>query len=337
MPICGQEKKMNSANLYDVWENITKKAMNECESDLQNIYVPYGSCKFGMTFISTNRLKSKALYIEVEDYVVDKIKLPQIKGLSFEFISVPAIDSSKIYLKISLVNTNVMEEAFEAFTVSVFNNIQDISNSLEAVDIICQLVYDYEEFFGLEKEKRLTKQEEQGLFGELLFLESVLDKKGEDYLSIWTGPQKNKHDFITPRNIGVEIKTTGSQAQKNIFISNENQLKFEDREKLFLVLYVLEVNPNGENIIDVYKRIFNKLQTNKAKRLLNEKLLEFGLDTSSYSARYSFVVISKTCYQVNRSFPRISKDQIDQSIFDVKYRVNVDHISIFNGDVYEEL
>lgn len=337
MPICGQEKKMNSANLYDVWENIVKKAMNECESDSQNIYVPYGSCEFGMTFISTNRLKNKALYIEVESYVVDKIKLPQIKGLSFEFISVPAIDSSKIYLKVSLTNTNVMEEAFEAFTVSVFNSIQDITNSFEAVDVICQLVYDYEEFFGSEKEKRLTKQEEQGLFGELLFLESVLDKKGEDYLSIWTGPQKNKHDFISPNNIGVEVKTTGSQSQKNILISNENQLKFEDRAKLFLVLYVLEINPNGENIIDLYKRILDKLATNKAKRLFNEKLLEFGIDPNSYFARYSFIMVSKSCYQINASFPRISKEQIDPSIFDVKYRVNVDHIPVFNGDVYEEL
>lgn len=337
MPICGQEKKMNSANLYDVWENIVKKAMNECESDSQNIYVPYGTCKFGMTFVSTNRINNKALYIEVENYVVDKVRLPQIKGLSFEFISVPAIDSSKMYLKIALVNTNVMEEAFEAFTVSVFNNIQELSSSFEAVDVICQLVYDYEQFFGSEKEKKLSKQEEQGLFGELLFLETVLEKKGEDYLSIWTGPQKNKHDFISTNNVGVEIKTTGSQTQRNVLISNENQLKFEDRQKLFLMLFILEINPNGENIVDVYRRIFNKLTTNKAKRLFNEKLLEFGIDPNSYIARYSFIEISNTCYEVNKAFPRISKDQIDPSIFDVKYRVNVDHVPAYKGDVYEEL
>lgn len=328
---------MNSASLYDVWESVVKRAINECDSDSQNIYVPYGTCKFGMTFISTNRANNKALYIEVDNYVVDKIKPPQIKGLSFEFVFVPAIDSSKTYLKIALVNTNVMEEAFEAFTVSVFNNIQETTNSLDAVDVIFQLVYDYEQFFGSKKEKKLSKQEEQGLYGELLFLESVLIKKGETYLHIWTGPQKNKHDFISVNNVGVEIKTTSSQTQKNILVSNENQLKYEDRKKLFLQLYILEVNPNGENITDIYHRVSNMFSTNKLKRLFTEKLLEFGIDPNVYMARYTFLEISNVCYEVNSSFPRISKNQIDPSIFDVKYRVNVDHIPVYDGDIYEEL
>lgn len=327
---------MTNASLYDVWENIVKKALNECESDFQTLYVPYGSCKFGMTFISTNRLKEKALYIEADSYVASK-KLPQIKGLSFEFVSAPRIDSSKTYLRIRLTNKDVMEEAFEAFTVSVFNNIQDLTTSCEAIDMVCELVYDYVDFFGFEKDKRLSKQEEQGLFGELTFLEKVMDKKSYEYINYWTGPQKNKHDFINCNNVGVEIKTTTAQSQKNILISNENQLKYEERSKLFLVLYTVDINPNGESLIDVYNRILDKLPNNKAKRLLTGKLLEFGIDPTSYDARYHFVVIMENNYQINESFPRILKTQIDPSIFDVKYRVNVDHVPTFNGDIYEEL
>lgn len=328
---------MNNSNLYDVWENIVKKAVNECDSDNQNIYVPYGSCKFGMTFISTNRLKNKSLYIEIDPAYAKSYKLPQIQGLNFEFISVPAIDNSKLYLKIYLVNTNVMDEAFEAFTVSVLNQIQDLITTSDVLDTISQVVYDYEQFFGSEKEKRLTKQEEQGLFGELTFLKSLIQKKGEDFVTTWTGPQKNKHDFISPTNVGVEIKTISSQTQKNISISNENQLKYEDRKELFLKLYVLEANPNGRTICDLIDDIKSLIVSSKNNKVFKEKILEFGIIPEAYRARYSFVEVTNFVYKIDSTFPRIRKEDISNCIFEVKYKVNVDQINVYGGDVYEKL
>lgn len=335
--MAGKEKKMTNSNLYDAWETIVLKAKNECNSNNQNIYVPYGSCQFGMTYISTNRIKNKSLYIEVLPEAADKIQMPKIQGLSFEYLSVPAIDISKMYLRISLVNTDALEEAFEAFTVSVINSIQSLTSSVDVLVTISQLVFDYESFFGSEKTKHLSKQEEQGLFGELHFLSKLIEEKSEDSVQWWMGPSKNKHDFIFESNVGVEIKTTSSQLQKNISISNENQLRFEDRKKLFLILYVLEVNPTGRTVSNLIKEVEEKIERPANRKEFKERLLEFGILPSNFIGRYSFVNVGSYIFEINSLFPRISKQMVDSRIFDVKYKINVDQMPQYNGNMYEEL
>ena len=53
-------------------------------------------------------------------------------------------------------------------------------------------------------------------------LKNNIVKYGEKTLLNWQGPNKNKRDFVFDKT-AVEIKSTGSQIDPNILISNENR------------------------------------------------------------------------------------------------------------------
>lgn len=328
---------MNSATLYEMWESLRVKAINECSNETQNIYARYAKCSFGNAYISTNQLKDKAIIIHLP-YYPENISFPNVKGLTFELTNIPAICEGKTFLKFSAKNQDCLEEAFEAFSVTLIETIKDLLNPEDVIEAIFDVIDRYLQFFSDDKSLKLSKKEEQGLFGELLFIKNYLYETGDEtIISSWTGPAKNKHDFIFPNNVGVEVKTISSQTQKTILISNENQLNDKERKVLFLNLYVLEINPTGMRIDELIEMIGNKINSFGVKKHFNQKLLEYGLILNFYRGQYAFSKINQYVYKVDENFPRIIKEQLNENIFEVKYRVNLDNQNVFNGDYYEEL
>ena len=328
---------MNNSTLYDMWENLNSRVNNECTSDTQNMYARFANCAFGSAYIAINKNKDKSIFIDLPFYP-DNISFPNIKGLSFKLIDVPQIKENTIFLRLCSKSQNCLDEAFEAFSVTLIEAIKELKDPVEVIDAIFDVTERYLQFFSPEKTTRLTKTQEQGLFGELLFINKYLDDIGNDkVVEAWTGPSKNKHDFIFPNNVGVEIKTISSQLQKNISISNENQLDFQDRKLLFLKLYILEVNPNGTTIDELISSIERKITSFNAKKNFMYKLLEYGIVLNMFNGQYRFVDVNDFVYLIDESFPKLIKSSLNSLIFDVKYKVNIDSQPTFSGNLYEQL
>ena len=328
---------MNNATLYQMWESLNEKAFNECANDTQNIYALFSTCDFGAAYISTNKLRDKSIIFYIDEYPAD-VLFPNIKGLTFEFTNIPAISENKVLLKISAKNQDCLEEAFEAFTVTLIDSVKNLSNSYEVIDAIFEVVDKYVQFFSNDKIFKLSKIEEQGLFGELLFIKRYLDDTGdESIIQSWTGPSKNKHDFIFPNNVGVEIKTISSQIRKDVSISNENQLDSKERSRLYLKLYILETNPIGSRIDQLIEYINDKITSFEIKKHFNQKLLENGVVLNCYRGQYDFFDVNEYTYLVDDSFPKISKHELNNDVFEVKYKINIDNQKPLEGNLYEKL
>ena len=56
-----------------------------------------------------------------------------------------------------------------------------------------------------------------------------------------------------------------------------------------------------------------------------------------YKGHYRFIDISEHTYLVDDSFPKISKHALNNSVFNVKYKVNVDGQKTLEDDLYEKL
>ena len=320
-----------------MWESLNEKAFNECVNDTQNIYALFSNCSFGPTYISTNKLRDKSIIFFLDDYPKD-VSFPNIKGINFEITGIPAISDNKAFLRISVKSQDCLEEAFEAFTVTLIDSVKNLKYSSDVIDAIFEVVDKYIQFFSHDKDFKLSKNEEQGLYGELLFIKRYLEETNDESVVLsWTGPSKNKHDFIFPNNVGVEIKTISSQTRKNVSISNENQLDSHERKELYLKLFIVETNPLGIKIEQLIETIYSKITTFSTKKHFEQKLLENGIVLNYYKGQYTFVDIAEYIYLVNDKFPKISKCDIGNNVFEVKYKINIDEQMPFEGNFYEKL
>jgi predicted AAA+ superfamily ATPase len=85
----------------------------------------------------------------------------------------------------------------------------------------------WKKFFALNTEIIMSEQMQEGLYGELLVLQKLIYKFGEEAVSYWSGADKETHDFYI-NGSAVEVKTTASKSTEKIRISSEHQLNPSD-------------------------------------------------------------------------------------------------------------
>ena len=117
---------------------------------------------------------------------------------------------------------------------------KDLSNPLEALN---ETLKEWREFWT-GKRARLSKQEQVGLFGELLTLSKLVENAGSKTVNNWGGPMDWLHDFESEK-IDLEIKTTTTQPD-TVHISKISQLApMEGNKELHLIIIGLE---KGEDL-----------------------------------------------------------------------------------------
>lgn len=302
---------------------------------------PFYNCEFGSTYVSIDGLGNESLFIELDSISAAKFKNPKLYGIVFEAKAFPQIRDDIPLLRIGLANGVVLTEAFEAFAVTLVGQIALFKDKLDVIEAIYDVCDDYAEFFGHGGKTTLSAAEEQGLFGELMVLKGVLKRFGGQAIACWTGPDKNKHDFIFANDDAIEVKTSRAQTRKVVKISNENQLSSNNDAKLFLKYIVVEPNPSGRTLSEQIDDIYDNLLHGEAQKhdfsnkLLQQKVLRGELPSSK-----KFVVVSEEFYEIGEGFPRLSKDLIQgisDKLYDVQYKVSLDGLTPYQGDPYDLL
>ena len=81
---------------------------------------------------------------------------------------------------------------------------------------------------------RLTDQAETGLWGELLVLEHIIGRAGEETaLESWLGAAASEHDFSFP-TFEAEVKTTRAESRRHL-VRGDSQLQESPDRPLFLI------------------------------------------------------------------------------------------------------
>lgn len=278
---------------------------------------------FNPFYMSANIKKEMAIYIEfpMDDIALKSCSFPNLNGVSIDVCKEKKISDKNEYLRIAK-DENCPEELFISLCISLVEGVEISASNKASILVVDDVLREYSNMFT-KKHNQLGKEEEQGLYCELLYLEQLMDACGEEVVKNWTGPQKNKHDFIFDDNKSVEIKSTRNQEQLIIHISNENQLDNTGLDELKLVTYVVEITPVGESLNDVIKRIFTKIQRPDIHMIFLTDLLTFKIDPNGYEGSYRFTVVGKHTFLVTDDFPKITKSSLLNNIYDVKYRLNI--------------
>jgi hypothetical protein len=220
----------------------------------------------------------------------------------------------------------------DIFAVLCDNLVQTIDQCVteqDAVRLVLNRLEKWKTLLQKGVSEGLSKSEQQGLYGELTYLEKLLDSNiftPLDAVSLWVGVDRTMRDF-QGKDWAVEVKTISTTTPNQIKINGERQLDETLLRKLYLYHLTVEASDqNGENLNHKVEVIKNKLINHlSALSAFNEKLIEVG-----YFDKHKNLYVSR-CYQTRREvlycvdnqFPRIKESELRDGICNVEYSINV--------------
>lgn len=173
----------------------------------------------------------------------------------------------------------------------------------------------------------LTPAEQQGLYGELHFLQKFLSKPEMNPFAVlhtWVGVDKALRDF-QGANWALEVKTTSTNNPQKVTINGERQLDESLLENLFLFHYSVEIsNGNGQTLPQIIAIIRQMLENDASVlSMFNSKLFEAGYLAKHepfYQDRF-YQQRHESFYKIDSAFPRIKENELRSGVSDLKYSI----------------
>lgn len=232
---------------------------------------------------------------------------------------------NKDLLLISLLQYQ-SRDVFSILCSDLIHKISEHKEEKEIVRIVVNQLEKWRTLFDRMRNGGLHPTEQQGLYGELTFLQKFISKSDNlnSVINSWVGVDKEIRDFQLG-NWAVEVKTTAGNNHQRVSISSERQL--DDTLMDCLYLYHLSVETskgNGETLNQKVQAIRNMIGDNHfALNAFNSKILEAGyldIHAQLYEER-CYVKRDENIYHVKDEFPRIKENEIRNGVGDVKYTI----------------
>ena len=231
-----------------------------------------------------------------------------------------------------------VRDIFASICGNIASTIISISYERDAVMLVISQMRKWQDLFSRKLKNILSLQEQQGLYGELSFLQKLICSPMDKVCSIkyWVGPNMAPQDFHSEL-WAVEVKTISANKFPNVSINGELQLDETTIEKLFLYNLVVEIVPiDGKSLPEMVNEIRNSLNNDpNALNLFENKLIYYGyfdIDANSYKER-RYHIRKENYYLVQDEFPRIKKEDLLLGVSDVKYTIT---LAASNENVIQE-
>ena len=267
-------------------------------------------------------------------------------GVAFTFSNDIRIDISSFAdlrdLKVMLINDTTFvnshllivellhpssRDIFASLCENLIQSVIRLNTEQKIIRTIVNQLEKWKTLFEKNSSTGLTPAEQQGLYGELHFLQKFLSKQDInpcDVLHTWVGVDKALRDF-QDNNWAVEVKTTSTNNPQKVTINGERQLDDTLLENLFLYHLSVEVsNGNGQTLCQKIAIIREMLESDiPAASIFNAKLFEAGyLDKHEpfYQDRF-YQIRNENYYKIENDFPRIKENELRGGVSDVKYSI----------------
>lgn len=245
---------------------------------------------------------------------------------------------SKFLLIQLLDRSDRVRDIFAAICGNIASTIISISSESDAIKLVISQMRKWQDLFSKKLKNTLSIQEQQGLYGELSFLQKLISSPMNNVCSInsWVGPNMAPQDFQS-ESWTVEVKTISVNKFPNVSINGELQLDETNKEKLFLYNLVVEIVPiDGKTLPELVNEIRNSLSDETiALNLFENKLIYYGyydIDVDAYKERH-YQIRKENYYIVQDEFPRIRKEDLLLGVSDVKYTIT---LAVSNENIMEE-
>ena len=184
----------------------------------------------------------------------------------------------------------------------------------------------------------LSKQGQQGLWGEIWVLQNVVAPAVGmvDGVLAWQGPMGADQDFQIGK-VSVEAKTNLG-ASDRMLISSERQLDCPPDIDLILASLQLETRGGqGKSLPAMVGESRQAATDSGCRQEFDKRLAMFGYadqDSERY-AKTCYAVRSFSCFHVDAGFPRICPGDLDPGVTNVRYSVSAAACANFQIDILD--
>jgi len=260
---------------------------------------------------------------------------PQIDSTKMIRVTQGKEGSGEIYWTCFDLLDDNFKKIFFCFCEDMVNSIENINDELIELNTIKDRFYIWRVMFRKNK-NQMNPEKEQGLFGELYFLNNYMIKKYgvDEAISSWVGPLGYNKDFSI-NDMWYEVKTTEVNSIK-VKISSLSQLSSKNVGDL-VIIRVEKMSENYDDkfssIIELVNRILKNKMSFASRELLLKKINEYGYDSEIIKSNNKYNVSSMNLYQVKDDFPRLLEEDIKyQEIDDISYNLIIKTLERFKVD-----
>ena len=305
--------------IYDELENDIKDTNHRSLSKIYEIHKDV----YLVFAIDQNEEKRKLYFPILQDNIAI---LPECKGIDSNIVHLYEYSKSSCFCEIAQSDKSD-QEVFEIIVEDIRKKIESVVNAHDILPQVASILLKWKTFFLQNKEMVLSQERQQGLFGELLFLEYLIDSKNVAYIQYWTGADFETHDFYIKDN-AFEIKTTTRKEPYKMHISSEYQLDAKEvKGNIYVVFFALRKSTvDGESLPEIIFRLREKCDDNILMRnKLDEKLEKYGyFDGLEHKYGNKYTVREKKNFRVEREFPQIIVEGLPMGISNCTYDVLID-------------
>ncbi len=251
--------------------------------------------------------------------------LPTARGLD---ISCRPRDGQNGFIVQLALKENRFEHIFDILIHDITEVIVHTQSEEKAVLAFLNRLRHWQKFLEQADPNGLSKEAQQGLFGELWFLRERLIPLIGCYpaVSAWTGPEGSNQDFQF-QSCAIEVKTTGTKEPQQMIIQSERQLDDTGLAALFLFHLSLELREKtGESLVTVIDALRQILTTDTAALdLFEDRLLEVGF-IQSQAPQYEKIgynIRHLSLFRVRDTFPRIIGADLKPGVGNIRYSIAV--------------
>jgi len=257
----------------------------------------------------------------------------------FHGVEIRVLDSKKGKKDITIIlSDNDLMDVFILFIEDLIRSLKTINDENNIPLILNEKVGYWGKLFAKIKGELLSKERQRGLYGELIFLNTLLNRSNDfvKTISSWTGPDGSNQDFSNGLT-AVEVKS--SKATKpTVNIASELQLDWTILDNLYLhVIHLDELNNGPETLKKMIEVIKQRVEKHpNLLRLFEEKLDLVGIPfgEEKHYNEVGFIIRSQRAYEVQNGFPvLINKTINNEAIHNVKYQIDLTALEPFETEL----
>lgn len=246
--------------------------------------------------------------------------LPQAGGFAVQW-SVYGGDPEHDWLVVALLDSAHLE-IFARLAADITAWLGTAATPRQAAHGLLERVREWQAFLR-HRGEGLDELALQGLFGELWLLRNWLSEglPGDRLIHAWQGPQGAAQDFRFA-HLQVEVKTTGTTSTR-VKISSLDQLE-PSSGQLILARVVLDRISEGITLPELVRAVHGLLDEQQGHRLVS-LLRQVGYDDGDAPLyeQSRYVVVKLQFYEVEETFPRLTRNMVPQGVTAVQYTVDL--------------
>lgn len=281
-----------------------------------------------------------SIYVRLEGSVEGKLKNESYRGFSMQLEkgAFSSSDAGQLYAIISCADMPYTD----IFLIFSERLIEKLEEGLAPSKAVQQMINDWLGFFKKAGLQPLDLEQVTGLFGELLFLEQLIEKFGSSkkVLGTWHGPKGANWDFSLGDIVGskflVEVKTT-IRPRTIVTVSNIDQLCPVVGGEAWLNFMSVEYLENSSGkadgtIVELVTRLRSSLGSSQDGNIAAEfdELLEmvgyFSIHDDAYK-KHSFRPNQVRWHEIDDAFPALSRKRLPPDVREridkLIYRLNI--------------